>query len=260
MLIALLTAFQALPVFAYDGEIPYTSYTYWESDGFTAVSAKAAYKTKTVLTAERIGVEDFAEIADVCTDEAGNIYILDGKSSRIIILNSDYGVRGLISSVLNGEEKLKFENAKGIYVDKSGKIYIADTEHARVLVCDRDGECLNIITLPESKLIPDGFNYRPIKVTADSRGYVYVLSDGSYYGAILYSPKGEFYGFYGANSVEASVFTAISAVWDKLTSNNAKRAGKASRLPYQFTDLYADNSDFIYTATGKIPAAAKNLR
>jgi len=257
MLIALLTAFQALPVFAYDGEIPYTSYTYWESDGFTAVSAKAAYKTKTVLTAERIGVEDFAEIADVCTDEAGNIYILDGKSSRIIILNSDYGVRGLISSVLNGEEKLKFENAKGIYVDKSGKIYIADTEHARVLVCDRDGECLNIITLPESKLIPDGFNYRPIKVTADSRGYVYVLSDGSYYGAILYSPKGEFYGFYGANSVEASVFTAISAVWDKLTSNNAKRAGKASRLPYQFTDLYADNSDFIYTATGKIPGSSQ---
>ena len=257
MLIALLTAFQALPVFAYDGEIPYTSYTYWESDGFTAVSAKAAYKTETVLTAERIGVEDFAEIADVCTDEAGNIYILDGKSSRIIILNSDYGVRGLISSVLNGEEKLKFENAKGIYVDKSGKIYIADTEHARVLVCDRDGECLNIITLPESKLIPDGFNYRPIKVTADSRGYVYVLSDGSYYGAILYSPKGEFYGFYGANSVEASVFTAISAVWDKLTSNNAKRAGKASRLPYQFTDLYADNSDFIYTATGKIPGSSQ---
>ena len=44
MLIALLTAFQALSVFAYDGEIPYTSYTYWESDGFTAVSAKAAYK------------------------------------------------------------------------------------------------------------------------------------------------------------------------------------------------------------------------
>ena len=116
MLIALLTAFQALSVFAYDGEIPYTSYTYWESDGFTAVSAKAAYKTETVLTAERIGVEDFAEIADVCTDEAGNIYILDGKSSRIIILNSDYGVRGLISSVLNGEEKLKFENAKGIYL------------------------------------------------------------------------------------------------------------------------------------------------
>ena len=216
MLIALLTAFQALPVFAYDGEIPYTSYTYWESDGFTAVSAKAAYKTETVLTAERIGVEDFAEIADVCTDEAGNIYILDGKSSRIIILNSDYGVRGLISSVLNGEEKLKFENAKGIYVDMSGGIYIAD-----------------------------------------SRGYVYVLSDGSYYGAILYSPKGEFYGFYGANSVESSVLTVISSLWDKLTSTNAKRARQTSKLPYQFTDLFADKSDFIYTATGKIPGSSQ---
>ena len=254
ILAAAALAAQTLPAFAYGGEIPYTDYTYWEeSDGFTAVSARAAYSVEAVLTAERMGTQALSGLDDICTDSQGNTYILDGKASRIIILNSDYGTAGIINSVSNGGEALKFENAKGIYADKTGKIYIADTEHARVLVCGRDGECLNIITLPESKLIPDGFNYRPIKVTADSRGYVYVLSDGSYYGAILYSPKGEFYGFYGANSVEASVLTAISAVWDKLTSNNAKRAGKASRLPYQFTDLYADNSDFIYTATGKIP-------
>lgn len=260
MLIALLTAFQALPVFAYDGEIPYTSYTYWESDGFTAVSAKAAYKTETVLTAKRLGIENFSELNDVCTDKYGNIYVLDGKSSRVIVLDSDYGVKSVIKEVLNGEEKLKFENAKGLYADALGNIYIADTEHARVIVCDEGGKCLNVITLPDSKLIPDGFNYRPIKVTVDSRGYTYVLSDGSYYGAILYSPKGEFYGFYGANSVDSSVIKAITALWEKLTSNNAKRAGKASKLPYQFTDLYADGSDFIYTATGKIPGSTQKAQ
>ena len=59
MLIALLTAFQALLVFAYDGEIPYTSYTYWESDGFTAVSAKAAALPPSIRTSERTRASTF---------------------------------------------------------------------------------------------------------------------------------------------------------------------------------------------------------
>lgn len=251
---------QATAVSAYNGEIPSTDYTYWESDGFTAVSSKAAYKTETVLTAERLGIESFSELNDVCTDKYGNTYVLDGKSSRIIVLNSDFSVKNIISEVLYGEERLKFDNAKGLYADLSGKIYIADTEHARVIVCDINGNGINVITLPNPKLIPDGFNYRPIKVTADSRGYVYVLSDGSYYGAILFSPKGEFYGFYGANSVEGSIIGAITSLWEKLTSNNTKKAGKASKLPYQFTDLYADKSDFIYTATGKIPGSTQKAQ
>ena len=213
---------QATAVSAYNGEIPSTNYTYWESNGFTAVSSKAAYKTETVLTSERLGIESFSELNDVCTDKYGNTYVLDGKSSRVIVLNSDFSVKNIISGVLYGEERLKFDNAKGLYADLSGKIYIADTE--------------------------------------DSRGYFYVLSDGSYYGAILFSPKGEFYGFYGANSVEGSIIGAITSLWEKLTSNNTKKAGKASKLPYQFTDLYADESDFIYTATGKIPGSTQKAQ
>ena len=99
--------------------------------------------------------------------------------------------------------------------------------------------------------IPDDFMYQPIKVTVDSAGYTYVLSDGSYYGAILYAPSGKFLGFYGANSVKNTVTQFIAKMWKKLTSTNAKRSASASRLPYQFTDLYADKDNFIYTATGK---------
>ena len=32
---------------------------------------------------------------------------------------------------------------------------------------------------------------------------------------------------------------------------NEKRSKQASKLPYQFTDLYIDSHDFLYTATGK---------
>ena len=260
LLLIVLVFAQALPTFALQSEVPYDSYTYWESDSFTAISAKASYEPETVLTAARLGIESFTEINDVCTDKTGNIYVLDGKSSRIVILNSDYTVKKIISEVTSETEKFKFENAKGLFVDTKGKIYIADTEHERVILCNENGDYLGIITLPDSKLIPDGFNYRPIKIAVDSNDYVYVLSDGSYHGAILYSPKGEFFGFYGANSVEASVMKVIENLWEKLTSTNEKRAGQTSSLPYQFTDLYVDNMDFIYTATGKIPKISQKAQ
>lgn len=260
LLLIVLVFAQALPTFALQSEVPYDSYTYWESDSFTAISAKASYEPETVLTAARLGIESFTEINDVCADKTGNIYVLDGKSSRIVILNSDYTVKKIISEVTSKTEKFKFENAKGLFVDTKGKIYIADTEHERVILCNENGDYLGIITLPDSKLIPDGFNYRPIKIAVDSNDYVYVLSDGSYHGAILYSPKGEFFGFYGANSVEASVMKVIENLWEKLTSTNEKRAGQTSSLPYQFTDLYVDNTDFIYTATGKIPKISQKAQ
>lgn len=260
LLLIVLVFAQALPTFALQSEVPYDSYTYWESDSFTAISAKASYEPETVLTAARLGIESFTEINDVCTDKTGNIYVLDGKSSRIVILNSDYTVKKIISEVTSETEKFEFENAKGLFVDTKGKIYIADTEHERVILCNENGDYLGIITLPDSKLIPDGFNYRPIKIAVDSNDYVYVLSDGSYHGAILYSPKGEFFGFYGANSVEASVMKVIENLWEKLTSTNEKRAGQTSSLPYQFTDLYVDNMDFIYTATGKIPKISQKAQ
>ena len=37
---------QATAVSAYNGEIPSTNYTYWESNGFTAVLSKDAFQTE----------------------------------------------------------------------------------------------------------------------------------------------------------------------------------------------------------------------
>ena len=51
--------------------------------------------------------------------------------------------------------------------------------------------------------------------------------------------------------VETGVITALKTVWEKLTMTNEKRANSAKKLPYQFTDLYIDSMDFVYTATGR---------
>ncbi len=239
-------------------EVPFGTYNYRFGDTFAAVPTKAIYETETQLTSISLGVEAFATLDDICTDKDGRLYLLDGKASKITVLDDKYIPVKVISAVVkdNGES-VSFNDAKGIYVDKSGSIYIADTAHASVLICDIEGKLIKELLLPDSNLIPEDFNYRPIKITVDSRGYTYVLSDGSYYGALLYSPEEEFLGFYGANSVALGIGGFIEKLWENLTTTNDKRAASSSRLPYQFTDLYADSGDFIYTATGKIPKSGQ---
>ena len=235
-------------VYSDHADIPYETYTYWDTGtGFEAVYTKPLYFTPKVLSARDLGVAEFENLTDVSVSKDGYTFVLDGEGSRIIVLDNDYKVYKEITSI--GE--YTFAGAKGIFAALNGNIYVADSANARILVCDKDGNFKKVMTLPDSPLIPDDFIFAPLKLTVDRSGYTYVLSDGSYYGAILYSPEGEFVSFYGANTVETGLGAAFAKLWDKLTMTNEKRAQQISKLPYQFTDMYVDKDNFVYTATGK---------
>lgn len=256
LFIVILCTFFAFPTSAVEDEngLPYQSYTYWngkKAKEKTPVYSKPIYEVYDVLAFNHIGLEEnFVEITDICTSLSGKTYILDGGASRIVILNDSYKLSTVIKSAKKGDQNLSFKNAKGIFVGADDSIYVADTENKRVLKLDEQGNVISEITLPKSRLIPSSFTYSPIKLTIDSKGYMYVLSDGSYHGAILYSPEGEFLGFYGANTVKAGVLDSLSALWEKLTLSNERRAALEKTLPFQFTDLHVDKKDFIYTTTG----------
>lgn len=235
-------------------EVPFESYTYWEDYGTgvkTPVYCRPMYQVKAVIDAKSLGVETFYGITDICADENGRTYILDGEASKIYIADKSYCLTGMIEELSYQGEPLSIEGASGIFV-RNGKIYIADTKQERVLVLGPDGEVLNLLTLPDSKLIPDDFVYRPIKVAVDSKNYMYIASDGSYYGALVYSPSMEFLGFFGANTVKATMLDILQNLADRLFSNDTKKAADVLALPYQLVDLVVGPEDFIYTTTGKI--------
>lgn len=228
--------------------VPTDSYTYWENVGGTrkAVYNKAAYETEVVINSDDIGVENFSELADITSDSDGNTYILD-KKSRIVILNADHRLVkeiGLIGDAGN------YDGAQGIYVHNDGTLFICDTENKRIIHSDTQGKLIETIGLPESKLISDDFNFKPQAVAVDKYGYMYVLSDGSYRGALLYSPQREFLGFFGANEVEISVSAVLSNIVGRIFPNNEKKSNSVRKLPYCFTDLTIDNEGFIYTCNG----------
>ena len=235
-------------------QIPYNSYTYWyEYSAYdkVAVYNKPMYEVSETLNYIDIGMsEQFSKLTDVFSAQNGKTYILDGGASSIVVLDKNYNLFTHIKEITDGSTVYTFKDAQGIFVDSNSNIYIADTQNAQVLVCDEKGLLLKKYTLPESRLIPSDFKFKPIKVSKDSRGYLYVLCDGSYYGAILYSPEDDFLGFYGANAVKKTITQALSTLWKKITMTDEKRSVTATTLPFQFTDLFIDESDFVYTATG----------
>ena len=257
LILVLMVLMSAFPVLASSSDvIPYESYTYWENYSGTekkAVYSKPMYQPDFIIDAEYFNIKSFTTLTDVCSDDNGNVYILDGGASVIYILDKDYNQIKTIDSVLKDGESLTFIGAKGIFVSDKN-IYIADTENERVLKIDYNGKFIEEFLVPDSNLIPDGFKYRPIKTAVDSNGYLYILCDGSYYGAILYSPENEFLGFYGANATKVGILQAIEIIFDKLFMTNTKLAQSESKLPFQITDLYMDSENFVYTCTGRTEA------
>lgn len=241
----------ALPAFTESSEyVPYESYTYWNDisgEGRKAVKNRPMYENTMVLDAAAIGTEEFTELIDVCTDDNGYVYLLD-KGSRIIVLDEQYRFVKEITAVA-GEEEIRFEGAQSISVWLDGSIYISDTENQRVLHCDNDGIYIDTYVLPDSPLIPENFEYRPIRAVADSKGYLYVLSEGSHYGSLLYAPDKSFIGFYGANKVTNGIVGAVQSLLNRMFPNSEKASRRERVLPYSFSDIVIDGDNFVYTVT-----------
>lgn len=208
------------------------------------------YTVEKTITASALGLDkSFEGITDIHCMEDGTILLLCGGNSRLVRINPDYTLKDELAVVDENGKAVEFTGARGVYSDSKGLIYIADTVNARILVLDDEGKVVTILEKPVSNLIPQDFVYQPVSVTKDLHGYTYILSQGCYYGALLYSPDGSFLGFYGANTVKSSALDALSYLWDRLTSNETKKAASTKTLPYSFVDFDFDSEGYMVTCT-----------
>ena len=236
-----------------DSDIPYNSYIYWtdaDKASKRLVSSKDMFSVDRVLDATVFGVTKI-KIKDVyCRD--GYTYVLDSENSKFFILDEQYNLIKTLTSVRDEQGKeYDFKNCESIFVAADGRIFIPAGKNKSVWVINSDGLITFNYLLPDSEIIPSDFKYNPIKVVCDSTGYVYILSEGSYYGAILYDPNCDFCGFYGANTVGTSVSAALTDFFSELFMNDEKADVSLKKLPYQFNDLDLGDDDFIYTITGR---------
>ena len=212
--------------------------------------SREAYNAVKHITASSVGLQEKLEgMTDIYCSGDGTVFILCGEKSRLVLLNPDYTLKSEITVTDNTGAALDFTGAQGVYCDDQNHIYIADTTNARILVTDIDGLLISIIKKPQSDIIPNDFTYQPVHVAKDSKGYTYILSLGCYYGSLLYDPSGEFMGFYGSNTVATSALDTLSYLWDKVTSNDTKKAASLKTLPYSFVDFDFDPDGYMVTCT-----------
>lgn len=234
---------------------PVDSYTYWTNVGSQrkAVYNKPMYDYDSIIDVSKLGIERFTQINAMCRDDNNNLYILDEKS-RIVVLDNEYN---LVKEIGLIDGSISYDGSKGIYYN-DGVIYVCNTAGANIYMINSDGSLIDTITLPESNLIPDDFTFKPSRIVRDSNGYMYVLSDGCYYGALLYSPERTFLGFYGANTVKASLSSVLTNISNRLFPNAEKYENSIRVLPYSFVDIAVDSDDFIYTSNAFISTNTKD--
>lgn len=252
----------AVMLFGFSAQAAMTpSYTHWETAGQQklTVPARDMYRPLKSFGAADLGFDEPLEgITDIFCTPDGMTYVLCGNEGRLFLLNKDYTFNKEIIVTDEEGEEVFFEGALGVYVEKD-TIYLCNTSEANILLLDLDGKVKSEILLPESDIIPDGFLFQPTEVARDSDNNLYVLSQGSYYGALVFDEKLNFTGFYGANTVEYTVLDFFGYIWDLLTMTDDKREKEVRTLPYAFVSMTADSEGFIYTTTSSSSGQIKML-
>lgn len=215
-----------------------------------SVYAREMFTSVRTVKAEDLGIDfELDGITDLYVDKQERVYILCGLKSRLVVLNSDYSFDREFKVINDDGAEEDFTGAEGVFVSDDGTVYISDTINGRVLVCNSNGHLNNTILVPESSLIPEDYIFQPVNVLIDDRGYMYVLSLGSYYGALTFSPEGDFIGFFGSNTVSAGALDTLSYIWDRLTGTDEKRSLSTKSLPYSFVDFCIDTDGYMLTCS-----------
>lgn len=256
MLVLSMTITALFPSLA-SAEPPYTTFS---KDGYNrTIPSQAAYYPSTVVgdnlykTLNENGVErlDYSPLKrpqDLFIDSKDEIYIADTDNNRIVQLNQD----GAFVREITAEG---MKSPQGVFVTEAGTIYVADTGNKRILKLSGSGELLAAYGRPESRFIDESFHYEPTNLVVDERGFMYVISNGSYHGVVQLDPSGNFYGFYGTNLTEVSLMDIVR----KLLYTEEQLSRQVRTLPATIRNIHIDGKGFIYTVSSTDKEQVKKL-
>ncbi len=189
----------------------------------------------------------FKSPQDIFADDSGNIYIADTGNNRIVILDKDYKFIKTFDTIEIDGKQESLIAPSGVYV-KNKNIYIVQTDKQRVLRCDFKGKVLSQFLRPVSDIFSDEMTYSPTKVLVNNSGTVYILVKNFVYGALSYSPEGNFLNFYGSNKVTASLEVLMDYFWKQILTTQQVNQMKRY-VPIEYSNFCIDDENFIYTVT-----------
>lgn len=188
---------------------------------------------------------------DLFVDKQDKIYVADTGNNRIVIFHAN----GKFEKNITVEQSM-LSKPQGVYVDESGHLYIADTGNRRIVKVDQDGNVLQEFYQPESRFLPKNFRFEPIKVAVDKRGFLYVVSSGTYQGLIMLDSDGQFQRFFGANDAPFSILDALK----RFLYTDEMFERQLSKLPPAINNIAIDEQGFIYTVSYAPEMTSKQVK
>jgi len=238
------------------GQLPYSNY--YISPSGEILPVPAPYVPAGTIRLQNQQEPGLNKPRDLFIDEEDRLYVADTGNNRVVAMDPSgqiIRIYGVNDQATNGEaaDSEQLKEPSGIFVDESGTLFVADTGNKRIVVFDKSGNQQRIIGPPDSSLLGDNFVYSPMKVVVDSRGYFYIVSQGTQRGLLMLDSQGKFRGYFGANKTEAG---PVQAVIRFLYSKKSRQRASVS-LPYSFNNVLLSPAGFLYTTTTGIQSSSQ---
>ena len=210
-----------------------TTYTYTVSVDDNWVRTQDAYMPATVY----LKGEGLAHPEDLFVFE-NKLYIADTDNHRIAVFSL-------------ADEKLDFfgedvlSAPRGIYITADGTVYIADSGAQAILIFSSDYKLIKKIEKPDSYLFSENSSFKPKGVAVSSSGNIFVVSEGTYEGIMQFDLKGEFFGYFAANTYKMSFSERI----EDLLLNETQKNQLFVRTPRPIENIDISDEDLIYSIT-----------
>lgn len=228
------------------GYIPYSTYTY-SVNGEPQLSPHA-YIPETVLSIVDGLNTGFSEPSDIVTDANDRLYIADTGNNRVVILNSDLTLYGVIQEFDHDGQMDALSGPKGVFVADNGTIYVSDTKNQRILWFSRELTLEGVIDRPESVLFEEDYEFHPSTLVVDRGGRLFVVSENMNKGILILDQEGNFKSFFGAQKVQ---YDPIEIFWRQFMTDE-QIARTESFVPSEYNSITIDDEGFMFVTSSTV--------
>ena len=237
--------------------LPYEGYTYdaWGK----CVAAPVSYQLEAVYSGYGLSGKHLKTPGDLFVSPGGQVYISDTGNKRILVCDGEMRLLREITGYTGfSGEQLSLTEPQGLFVDSEDNLYIALPKEEKVIRLNASLCLEKEFTRPDSDLLKENAIFSPSAVLVNQRGTVFVLVSGLYLGAIVYSPQGNFLGFYGADDVVVTPALLASRMWKRIMSQ--EQSDKLERfVPIEFNSFDIDQDNFVYTCTSQSNSSKREI-
>ena len=230
-----------MPTMAYS---PYQNYTY-DADKKSNIEPQAYIPYDTIGT-EKLKLS-LKEPQDLYIHN-DKIYIADTGNNRIVITDLNGKEVRVLDTFKNNGTDDTFNKPGGVFLTESERLYVADTNNERIVEFDKDLNFVRSVARPQSAMFTSDMAYRPKRISVDTAGRIFVVSEDMSNGMIELDHDGSFVGFFGAVKTKPKLWDLIV----RFFATDEQKERMSLIIPTEYSSNDIDSKGFVYGTVGII--------